>query len=138
MMFAAMKSRCCPTEGPRSETAGAEACCPTFEAPHRRAGPQEGDRHPKLEDLIPIAVVIAAGCEACAERMVRRAVEAGSAGRHVLRTIAIVADLRERECFRTNIAPEVVERMNAPLARARKTLDELAGTGVDAGAPSCP
>jgi hypothetical protein len=48
-------------------------------------------------------------------------------------TIAIVADLRERECFRTNIAPEVVERMKGPLARARKTLDELAGTGAAAG-----
>jgi hypothetical protein len=130
MMLEAMKNRCCPTAAPRSETTGGEACCPTGEAPHTRARPQDGGDRPKLEDLIPIAVVIAAGCEGCAERMVRRAVEAGSAGRHVLRTIAIVADLRERECFRTNIAPEVVERMKGPLARARKTLDELAGTGA--------
>jgi hypothetical protein len=132
-MFDALKNRCCPTDAPRSETTGTEACCPTAESPHSRVRPQNGGDHPKLEDLIPIAVVIAAGCEPCAERMVRRAVEAGSAGRHVLRTIAIVADLRERECFRTNIAPEVVERMKGPLARARKTLDELAGTGVAAG-----
>ncbi len=134
-MFDAMKNRCCPTDASRGEPTGAGACCPTAAAPHARARPQEGG-DPKLEDLIPIAVVIAAGCEGCAERMVRRAVEAGSAGRHVLRTIAIVADLRERECFRTNIAPEVVERMKGPLARARKTLDELAGTGAAAGAPS--
>src|SRR5215208_3804341 len=99
MMFAALKNRCCPTDAPRTETAGAEPCCPPVESPHTRVRPQDGADHPKLEDLIPIAVVVAAGCEACAERMVRRAVEAGSAPRHVLRTIAIVADLRDRECF---------------------------------------
>ncbi len=135
MMFDAVKKRCCPTDAPSSETTGAEACCPAGESPHTRVRQQDRGEQPKLEDLIPIAVVIAAGCEGCAERMVRRAVEAGSAGRHVLRTIAIVADLRERECFRTNIAPEVVERMKGPLASARKTLDELAGTGVAEGAP---
>jgi hypothetical protein len=134
MMFEAMKNRCCPTDAPRSEATGAEGCCPTAESPRARARQQDAGDRPKLEDLIPIAVVIAAGCEGCAERMVRRAVEAGSAGRHVLRTIAIVADLCERECFRTNIAPEVVERMKGPLARARKILDELSGTGTAAGA----
>jgi hypothetical protein len=135
MMFEAMKNRCCPTDARGSETTGAEARRETAETPqHTRTRPQNGGDHPKLEDLIPIAVVIAAGCEPCAERMVRRAVEAGSAERHVLRTIAIVADLRERECFRTKIAPEVVERMKEPLERARKTLDQLAGTGVAAGA----
>jgi hypothetical protein len=126
-MFDTLKSRCCPTDVPRSETKRAEACRATAEAPHAGGRPQNADDDPKLEDLIPIAVVIAAGCEGCAERMVRRAVEAGSARRHILRTIAIVADLRERECFQANVAPEVVERMKAPLARARKTLDELAG-----------
>jgi hypothetical protein len=134
MMFDALKKRCCPTDAPSSETR-AEACCPTGESPHTRVRQQDRGEHPKLEDLIPIAVVIAAGCEGCAERMVRRAMDAGSAGRHVLRTIAIVADLRERECFRTNIDPDVVERMRGPLARARKTLDELVGTGAAAGAP---
>ncbi|HEU4382720.1 MAG TPA: hypothetical protein VFR85_04375 [Anaeromyxobacteraceae bacterium] len=127
-MFDAIKKQCCPTAAPRSDTTGGEACCPAVESPHTRVRQPEGSDHPKLEDLIPIAVVIAAGCEGCAERMVRRAVEAGSARRHVLRTIAMVADLRERECFRTNIAPEVVERMKGPLARARKTLDELPDT----------
>jgi hypothetical protein len=129
----ALENRCCPTEAPRIETNRAEARCTTVESSHGRGRPHGGD-HPKLEDLIPIAVVIAAGCEPCAERMVRRAVEGGSAERHVLRTIAIVADLRERECFRTKIAPEVVERMKGPLARARKTLDELSGAGVATGA----
>jgi alkylhydroperoxidase/carboxymuconolactone decarboxylase family protein YurZ len=129
----AFKRWCCPTDAPRSETTQTEALGETVESPHTRVRPENGADHPKLEDLIPIAVVIAAGCEPCAERMVRRAVEAGSLPRHVLRTIAIVADLRERECFRTKIAPEVVERMSGPLARARKTLEELAGTGVAAG-----
>jgi hypothetical protein len=137
MIMDAIKNRCCPPEAPRSETTGAAGCCGPVEAARTRVRPQDVGE-PRLEDLIPIAVVIAAGCEGCAERMVRRAVEAGSAARHVLRTIAIVADLRERECFRTNIAPEVVERMKGPLAKARQTLDELAKTGPGAGAaPSC-
>jgi hypothetical protein len=135
MMYEAFKNRCCPTDAPRSETTTGEACRPTDESPQGRIRRQDRSDHPKLEDLIPIAVVIAAGCEGCADRLVRRAIAAGSAARHVLRTIAIVADLRERECFRTNIAPDVIERMEGPLARARKTLDEVAGTGATAGAP---
>ena len=132
MMSEAFKRWCSPPDASRSEAKGAGACCAAAE-PQEQARPQDGDAPakdvpPKLEDLIPIAVVITAGCEGCAERNVRRAIEAGSVPRHVLRTIAIVADLRERECFRANIAPEVVERMKGPLERARKTLDELTAT----------
>jgi hypothetical protein len=133
MMFEAMKDACCSTDARRGEKRG-EACCPTAESPPARERAHDQGEAAKLEDLVPIAVVIAAGCEGCAERMVRRAVEAGSAHRHVRRTIAIVADLRERECFRANIAPEVVERMKGPLEKARATLDELAGTGARPGA----
>lgn len=137
MMSEAFKRWCRPPDAPRSETTGAEACCAPGQSPQTRVQPRDGDDAPKLEDLIPIAVVIAAGCEGCAERMVRRAVEAGSVPRHVLRTIAIVADLSERECFRTNIPTEVVERMKEPLARARKTLDELTAAGGTGVRPSC-
>lgn len=146
MMMDAFRKRCCPTDAldgdfcapdaPR-EAAGAEARATTTAPPQARARPEEGSTRERLEDLIPIAVVIAAGCESCAEGMVRRAVEAGSAPRHILRTIAIVADLHERECFRKNIAPEVVERMKGPLARARKILDELAGKGGGAAGCGC-
>jgi hypothetical protein len=130
-----LDGQCCGTGAPAREAAGAEARPTTAGSPAPGARPEEGSAREKLEDLIPIAVVIAAGCESCAEGMVRRAVEAGTAPRHILRTIAIVADLHESECFRKSIAPEVVERMKGPLARARKILDELAGKG--AGATAC-
>jgi hypothetical protein len=131
-----LDGQCCATGAPARGAPGPEARAANAETPPQaHARPQDGTDREKLEDLIPIAVVIAGGCESCAEGMVRRAVEAGSAPRHILRTIAIVADLHERECFRKNIAPEVVERMKGPLARARKILDELAGKG--AGATAC-
>ena len=130
-----LDGRCCGPGAPAREGAGAETRAANAETPpNARVRPQDASDREKLEDLIPIAVVIAAGCESCAEGMVRRAVEAGSAPRHILRTIAIVADLHERECFRKNIAPEVVERMKGPLARARSILDEVAGKGAGATA----
>lgn len=140
MMSEAFKRWCGPPDVSRSEAKGAGACCAAAEA-KEQARPQSGDAPakdapPKLEDLIPIAVVITAGCEECAERNVRRAIEAGSVPRHVLRTIAIVADLRERECFRAKIAPEVVERMKGPLEKARRTLDELTAAGGASARPS--
>lgn len=144
MMMDAFKKRCCPTDapgatccstgGPAREAAAAEPRPTTTSPPPAQARPEEAGAREKLEDLVPIAVVITAGCESCAEGMVRRAVEAGSAPRHILRTIAIVADLHERECFRKSIAPEVVERMKGPLARARRVLDELTGKGAGATA----
>jgi hypothetical protein len=81
----------------------------------------------RLADLVPLAVVIAGGCEPCAESMVRRAVENGTADHLVARTLAIVADLRLRECFAGAVGPEVVARMERPLAAARRALQELAG-----------
>lgn len=86
----------------------------------------------RLADLVPLAVVIAGGCEPCAERMVRRAVENGTPGHLIARTLAIVADLGSRECFAGAVGPEVVARMERPLATARRALKELAGgTGGD-------
>lgn len=133
MMGAFMKRMCCPAEPRRSESTGAGAACAPAGARREGARPEAAVAPARLEDLIPIAVVLAAGCETCAERMVRHAVEAGSERRHILRTIAIAADLRERESFRANVAPEVVERMAGPIARARATLDELTGTEARAG-----
>jgi hypothetical protein len=100
-------------------------------AAHARAA-ENGADHPKLEDLIPIAVVIAAGCDLapsgwCDAPWRQGACRGTSSGpSRSWRTCA-------SGCFRTKIAPEVVERMSGPLARARKTLEELAGTGVAAG-----
>ena len=77
---------------------------------------------PRLEDLIPIAVVIAAGCERCAERMVGRALRRGSARPLVERTLEIVTHLHTRDCFVEAVGPEAVARMEKPLEAGRKAL----------------
>lgn len=80
---------------------------------------------PRLEDLIPIAVVIAAGCETCADRMVRRAVQNGSAKALIERTLGIVAHLRSTDCLAQAVGQEVTARMEKPLEAGRKALRAL-------------
>ena len=77
---------------------------------------------PRLEDLIPIAVVIAAGCESCADNTVRRAIENGATRRQVEYTLGIVARLRSSECFLKAVGADVAERMDKPLAAARSAI----------------
>jgi hypothetical protein len=112
----------------------------TPDAQRRECGgapePRPSDQ-PTLQNLIPIAVVIAAGCESCAEKMVRRALQEGSSRQQVLKTIGIVESLHGAECFRNAIAQDVRDRMVKPLARARQTADDGAGGGTDAPGRSC-
>jgi alkylhydroperoxidase/carboxymuconolactone decarboxylase family protein YurZ len=76
----------------------------------------------KLEDLIPIAVVIAAGCESCAEKMVHRAIDQGSPKPLIGRTLRIVARLRSLDCLAQAVGPEVIARMDKPLQAGEKAL----------------
>ncbi len=78
---------------------------------------------PRLETLVPIAVVIAAGCEPCAERMVKRALDEGASPRDVRKTLGIVADLRRRDCLAEAVGADVIARMERPLARGLETLE---------------
>jgi AhpD family alkylhydroperoxidase len=75
-----------------------------------------------LEDLIPIAVVIAAGCESCADSMVKRALQNGATRRQVAHALGIVAHLRSSDCFLKAVGAELAERMDRPLAAGRSAL----------------
>ena len=77
-----------------------------------------------LEDLILLATVIAAGCESCAENAVARALEHGSASRHIQKALQIIAKIQKLDCFGKAVGPEVVARMERPLAAGRRTLRE--------------
>ncbi len=78
----------------------------------------------RLEDLIPIAVAIAAGCERCAERTVRRSLEQGSSARAVARTLGIVAHMRSLDCFAKAVPAQVIARMAGPLRAGERALAE--------------
>ncbi len=82
----------------------------------------EPSAEPRLQNLIPIAVVIAGGCEPCARRMVARALAEGSGEVEIRKTLAIVDHFRRQECFADSVGPEVVARMEQPLEAARQTL----------------
>ena len=78
----------------------------------------------KLQDLIPIAMVIVGGCETCAEKMVARALKEGSSWQDVDKTLRIIASMQKLDCFAKGVGMDVVARMDKPLAAGRKTLEE--------------
>jgi hypothetical protein len=75
-----------------------------------------------LQTLIPIAVVIAAGCESCATSMVERALSQGTPEPLIRRTLATVAYVRSRVCFAQAVGPDVVARMGKPLEAGTRAL----------------
>ncbi len=77
-----------------------------------------------LQNLIPIAVVVVGGCEPCAEKMVKQALAQGSSCRDIDQTLRILADMQKRECVAKTLGPEVVARMEKPLAAGRRTLQQ--------------
>ena len=90
----------------------------------------QSSRHisePRLQDLIPIAMVIVGGCEPCAENMVNRALKLGSSWQDIDKTLRIVAGTQALECFAKAVGPDVISRMEKPLAAGRRTLEKASG-----------
>ncbi len=78
----------------------------------------------RLQDLLPIAMVIVGGCEICAEKMVERALHEGSSFQDIDKTLRIVAGMQKLGCFANAVGPEVVSRMDKPLAAGWRTLEK--------------
>jgi hypothetical protein len=97
----------------------------------KKSGPEKEVR---LQDLIPIAMVIVAGCETCAEKMVARALQEGSSRQAIDKTLRIVAGMQKLDCFTKAVGAEVVTRMDKPLAAGQRTLQQAA---IRAGKCSC-
>jgi len=87
-----------------------------------------------LEAVIPIAVVIGAGCAPCARTAVDRALRSGCARSLIARTLKIVAHLRSRECFVQAVDPEVVARLERSLEAGEEA---LRGAALHAKGESC-
>jgi hypothetical protein len=78
----------------------------------------------RLQDLIPIVMVIVGGCEPCAEKMVTRAVEQGSSLQDIDKTLRIIANMQKQDCFAKPVGRNVVARMEKPLSAGWKTLQQ--------------
>ena len=78
-----------------------------------------------FENLIPMAVVIACGCESCAESSVTKALKTGSSKHDIQKVLAIIRYMRNVECFKERVGEEAVRRMEKPISVAIKTLDEF-------------
>ncbi len=87
----------------------------------------------RLQDLIPIVMVIVGGCETCAEKMVARALSEGCAWQDIDRTLRITAGMQKMDCFASAVGPEVVSRMHKPLAAGRRSLERAVAPRAEAG-----
>jgi hypothetical protein len=74
------------------------------------------------EDLIPLAVVIAAGCVPCAERQVARALAQGRTKDEIKKTLGILAYMTRAPCFKDAIGVERISSMRGPLEAAGRAL----------------
>jgi len=77
----------------------------------------------RLQDLLPIAMVIVGGCESCAEKMVERALHEGSSFQDIDKTLRIIAGMQKLGCFANAVGPEVVSSMDKPLEAGRRKLE---------------
>ncbi len=76
-----------------------------------------------VQNLVPIAVVVAGGCEPCAEKMVMQALAQGSSWEEIDETLRILADMQKRPCVVQALGADAVARMEKPLAAGRRTLE---------------
>ena len=76
----------------------------------------------RIENLAPVAVLTVLGCEKCAEEATNWALKQGSSPDDIERVLRTVAAMQNLECFKQQFGPDVVARMEKPLAAARHAL----------------
>jgi hypothetical protein len=78
----------------------------------------------RVENLIPIGVLTVLGCEKCAGEAVGWALQQGSSFEDIDRALRTVAAMQKLDCFKGQFGPEVVTRMEKPLAAAKEVLEQ--------------
>lgn len=81
----------------------------------------------RIENLMPLGMLIALGCETCAAQAVQWALAQGSTPRDVDAALRTVATVQRLDCFNHQFGPETFGRMEKPLAAARRALEQAAG-----------
>ncbi|MGB9073720.1 MAG: hypothetical protein WCC22_13860 [Terriglobales bacterium] len=113
---------CAATAGPATPTAATAAS----EAMSSRTIPGTNETMPvgRVENLIPIGVLTVLGCEKCAGEAVSWALQQGSSFEDIDRALRAVAAMQKLDCFKEQFGPEIVTRMEKPLAAAREALEQ--------------
>jgi hypothetical protein len=78
----------------------------------------------RIENLIPIGVLAALGCERCASAAVVWALEQGSSIEDVDRTLRTLAAMQTLDCFKQQFGNDAPARLEKPLTAARQVLQQ--------------
>jgi len=78
----------------------------------------------RIENLMPIGVLAALGCETCAGEAVTWALQQGSSTEDVERVLRTVAAMQKLDCFNRQFGPDAAARLDKPLVAARKILQQ--------------
>jgi len=78
----------------------------------------------RVENVIPIGVLTVLGCEKCSAEAVSWALQRGSSFEDIERALRTVAAMQKLDCFKAQFGPDVVVRMQKPLAAAKEALDQ--------------
>ena len=111
----------------RGNDAGCKTCAQTIAVPQMEAAAaQEIAALPKgrIENLVPISVLIALGCDRCAEKAVQWAMAQGSSREDIDAALRTVAVIQKLDCFNRQFGGDVAARLERPLAAARQALDQ--------------
>jgi hypothetical protein len=81
----------------------------------------------RIENLIPIGVLVALGCEKCAGEAVAWALQQGSSMEDVDRTLRTLASMQRLDCFKLQFGADAAARLDKPLAAARQVLQQATG-----------
>jgi hypothetical protein len=83
----------------------------------------------RIENLIPIGVLAALGCEKCTGEAVAWALQQGSSAEDIDRALRTVDAIRTLDCFKQQFGADAAARLEKPLAAARKVLEQTMSQG---------
>ena len=78
----------------------------------------------RIENVIPIGILAVLGCEKCSAEAVNWALQQGSSFDDVERTLRTVSTMQKLDCFKAQFGPDVISRLEKPLAAAKEALDQ--------------
>jgi len=83
----------------------------------------------RIENVIPIGVLAALGCEKCASEAVAWALKQGSSTDDIGRAIRALAAMQTLDCFKQQFGNDAAARLEKPLAAARLVLQQAIDQG---------